>query len=164
METVSVPVRRVIFERLQKMAVPLIDDASAVIERLIEHWESNPPQRGSPPTGNAPPVLPAGNASPGTGEQQRQIWRSSRGEAFPVGAPLRASYLGQNFEAKVTPDGIEFAGNVYDSPSSAGVAAKNSIGTTGRAASTNGWDFWEILLPETRRWVSVDTLRNQQER
>ena len=146
------------------MAVPLIDDASAVIERLIEHWESNPPERDSSPTGNTPPVLPAGHASLGTVEQQVQIWRSSRGEAFPVGAPLRASYLGKNFEAKITPEGIEFGGEFYGNPSRAGIAAKYSIGTTGRAASTNGWDFWEILLPGTQRWVSVDVLRNQQER
>ena len=31
METVSIPVSRAIFERLQKIAVPQVDDACAVI-------------------------------------------------------------------------------------------------------------------------------------
>jgi len=151
METVSVLVRRAVFERLQKMAVPLVDDASAVIERLIDHWESTPPAPGtSSKTGGTPPA-PIG--------LQTQVWRSSRGEVFPVGAQLRASYRGNELRATITPEGIEFAGKTYDNPSSAGIAAKNSVGITGDAAATNGWKFWEIQEPGAQHWVLMDVLR-----
>lgn len=153
METVSVPVRRAVFERLQKMAIPLVDDASSVIERLISHWESNPPKGGGFSLGGG------GSPSPAN-EPQAQAWHSARGEEFRIGTQLRASYLGKTLLAKVTPEGIEFAGKLYDNPSSAGIAAKNSVGTTGKAASTNGWDFWEMQIPGSQRWVSIDVLRS----
>ena len=153
METVSVPVSRAIFERLQKIAVPLVDDASAVIERLLDHWESSPPASGtSSKSGGTPPV------ASGT---QAQVWRSSRGEAFLVGAQLRASYRGNELRARITSEGIEFDGKAYDNPSSAGIAAKNSLGITGDAASTNGWKFWEIQEPGAQRWVPIDMLRTR---
>ena len=145
MEVVQVPVRREVFERLKALAEPLVDDASSVIERLIAHWESVP---------HGPRVRHIVLPEPGPAE-----WRSARGERFPVGAQLRAKYLGHKFEAAVTAHGIEFAGKTYDNPSSAGIAAKESVGTKGKAASTNGWDFWEMLDPASKRWVSINHLR-----
>ena len=124
MEVVQVPVRKEVFENLKRLAEPLVDDASSVIERLIKHWEKSPP-------------APANAASQVPGVPS--VWRSARGERFPIGAKLRAKYLRHTFEANVTINGIEFNGNSYDNPSSAGIAAKESVGTVRKAASTNGW-------------------------
>jgi hypothetical protein len=144
-EVIQVPVRRDVFERLKALAEPLVDDASSVIERLISHWETVP---------HGPRVRHIRLPEPGPA-----VWRSAKGERFRVGAPLRAKYLGHRFEATVTASGIEFAGKTYDNPSSAGIAAKESVGTTGKAASTNGWEFWEMLDPASRRGVSINGLR-----
>lgn len=145
MEAVQIPLRREVFERLKALAEPLVDDASSVIERLIKHWESAPPGPGTRLI-----VLP----DPGPA-----VWRSARGEKFLVGTQLRASYLKHSFEAIVTVSGIEFGGRAYDNPSSAGIAAKESVGTKGKAASTNGWDFWEMQDSKTKRWISINVLR-----
>ena len=144
MEVVQVPVKKEVFESLKRLAEPLVDDASSVIERLINHWDKSPPV-----------ATKAASQAPGLPAE----WRSARGERFPIGAKLRARYLRHTFEASVTVDGIEFNGKTYDNPSSAGIAAKETVGTVGKAASTNGWDFWEMLEPSTKRWVSIDTLR-----
>jgi len=146
MDTVPVHIRRQVFEKLQKLAVPLVDDASSVIERLIKHWEKAAPQ-------SFPLASPE--------RQQSAFWYSSRGEAFPVGAELRGTYLGKTYHAKITAQGIEFNGMGYDNPSSAGIAAKRAAGTKGQAVSTNGWDFWEMLNPDSQRWVSIDILRSK---
>jgi hypothetical protein len=144
MEVVQVPVKKEVFESLKRLAEPLVDDASSVIERLINHWEKSPPA-----------ATKAALQVPGLAAE----WRSARGERFPIGAKLRARYLRHTFEANVTINGIEFNGKTYDNPSSAGIAAKKTVGTVGKAASTNGWDFWEMLEPSTKRWVSINTLR-----
>lgn len=144
MEVVQVPLKKEIFESLKRLAEPLVDDASSVIERLIKHWENSTAAPGS--RNVEAPAMPS-------------EWRSARGERFLIGAKLRARYLRHTFEATVTSNGIEFNGKTYDNPSSAGIAAKESVGTVGKAASTNGWEFWEMLEPSTNRWVSIDTLR-----
>lgn len=144
MEVVQVPVKKEVFENLKRLAEPLVDDASSVIERLIKHWEKSPPA-----AANATSQVPGIPAE----------WRSARGERFPIGAKLRAKYLRHEFEAKVTVNGIEFHDKTYDNPSSAGIAAKKSVGTVGNAANTNGWNFWEMQEPSTKRWISIDVLR-----
>ena len=141
MATVPVRVKKEVFERLQMLAVPLVENTSDVIERLVKHYEGSHP------------------VSPKTHPRSVAVWRSARGEAFPVGVSLRGAYLGKTYNALVTARGIEFGGVVYDNPSSAGIAAKNSAGISGSAANTNGWRFWEMLDTETQRWVSINTLR-----
>ena len=147
METISVSLRKDVFEKLKALAEPLVDDATSVIERLIKHWESSRPTSAARTTAAV--------------SQEQKFWRSARGEKLPVGAKLRAKYLRKLFEAKVTASGIEFDGNVYDNPSSAGIAAKHAVGTRGKAANTNGWAFWEMLDPESKQWVSIDALRTK---
>lgn len=148
MELVKLEIKPELFKRLQCLAEPLVDDVSSVIERLITHWESCPPTLGHKVVSIKLPAPPT-------------EWRSARGERFPIGAKLRARYLNHNFEAIVTASGIEFNGHTYNNPSSAGIAAKESVGTTGNSASTNGWDFWEILDSTMNRWVSIDVLRSK---
>ena len=145
MEIIQVPLKREVFERLKALAEPLVDDASSVVERLISHWESAPP---------GPRRRTFVLSEPGPA-----VWRSARGEKFLVGTRLRATYLKHTFEATVTSGGIEFGEQAYDNPSSAGIAAKESVGTKGKSASTNGWDFWEMEDPKTKRWISIDMLR-----
>ena len=53
------------------------------------------------------------------------------------------------------------AGRIAPDRGSAGIAVKRAAGTKGRAASTNGWDFWEMLNPDSQRWVSIDILRSK---
>lgn len=145
MDVVQVPIRREVFERLKTLAEPLVDDASSVIERLLGHWDGVP-------HGPGYAHIKLQTSAP-------QEWRSARGERFPIGVALRAKYLHHQFDAKVTAGGIEFNGKLYDNPSSAGIAAKESVGTVGKAASTNGWDFWEMNEPKSNRWVSINALR-----
>ena len=146
-EQIPVPVSRPIFERLQKLAVPLVDNPSTVIERLLDHWEANPPKAvNSRASGTSKPTL---------------FWRSPRGDVLPVGIDLQGTYLGKTFHATVERNGIKFGGKVYDNPSAAGVAAKNQVGTKGDAASTNGRDFWRLREPETGRWVPISSVNSR---
>lgn len=146
---ISVPISSSVFTRLQRLAVPLIDDTNSVIEKLIDHWEANPPDT---KTSNTPTVV----------VPKSDVWRSPRGDTLPVGATLQAEYLGKTFRATVEKKGIRFSGKVYDSPSAAGVAAKGQLGRTGRAASTDGRTFWKIQDPTSGRWVTIATLRPAQ--
>lgn len=89
----------------------------------------------------------------------QQLWRSARGEFLPVGLQLRALYLGKTYSATVTSTGIEFKGTKYDSPSSAAVAAKGTVGKSGTSASTNGWEFWAALDTKTNQWKSLKEMK-----
>ena len=144
METIEVSLKREIFEKLKLIAEPLVDDTSSVIERLLKHWESTRPITSTPTTSSA--LTP-------------QLWRSTRGEQFIVGSKLRAHYRGHWFQAVITANGIEFEDKVYDNPSSAGIAAKKSIGINESAANTNGWSFWNMQIPNSNQWVSINTIR-----
>lgn len=146
-ESISVPISSTVFTRLQRLAIPLVDDTSSVIEKLIDHWEASPPD-------NSAPDAPQKSAQP-----KYEVWRSPRGDTLPVGATLQAEYLGKTFRATVEKKGIRFGSEVYGSPSSAGVAAKGQLGRTGRAASTDGRTFWKIQDPNSGRWVTIASLR-----
>jgi hypothetical protein len=65
--------------------------------------------------------------------------------------PLRASYKGRSFRARLLRDGrISFGGSKHDSPSMAAKAA--------RGKGTNGWHFWRYR-DEKRNWVKLLSLR-----
>jgi len=149
-ESISVPISSSVFTRLQRLAIPLVDDTNSVIEKLIDHWEANPPDNRVP---NVPPT---------TTPPKSEVWRSPRGDTLPVGAILQAEYLGKTFRATVEKKGIRFGDKVYDSPSPAGAAAKGQLGRTGRAASTDGRTFWKIQDPNSGRWVTIASLRPAQ--
>lgn len=154
-DTINVSISSSAFARLQRLAVPLVDDPSSIIEKLIDHWETNPPKNTNPTA----PLIPSASPTP---KDSAEFWRSPRGDTLPVGATLQAEYLGKTFRATVEKRGIRFGGKVYDSPSAAGVAAKGQLGRTGRAASTDGRSFWKIQDPSSGRWVSIASLRPAQ--
>ncbi|MGA7949003.1 MAG: hypothetical protein WCA45_02455 [Thiobacillaceae bacterium] len=147
-DSINVPISSSIFVRLQRLAIPLVDNTSSVIEKLIDHWEANPPD-------SAPQIAPAAKAS-------ADVWRSPRGDVLPVGAPLQGEYLGKTFRATVEKKGIRFGGKLYDSPSAAAVAAKEQLGRKGRAASTDGRKFWKIRDPMSGRSIPIAALRPAQ--
>jgi hypothetical protein len=127
MDYVSVRVRTDVFQKLQNLAVPLVDNVDTVLERLISQWESS--------CRETSPAPAAGSAStPAT----PLVWRSARGELFPIGAELRGRYRGRTYTASDSAAGIEFNGNVYDNPSSAAIAVKHAAGTTGALPQQTG--------------------------
>lgn len=149
-KTVSIELDRDVFEALQRLAKPFVDTPSSVIKRLIEQ-ASRPDEEGARPEA----------------QTSEKGFASFRGATIPYGN-LRATYKprGGNkafkFDAKVTSEGIEFDGEVFDNPSSAGIHAKKLAGAEGSAASTNGWEFWEYYDSETNSWVLIDTFRKRQ--
>lgn len=144
-EQVTVAISKPVFERLQRLAAPLVDTTDIIIERLLDYWEARPIEKTSPV--NSPSVATT------------VLWKSSRGDVLPVGTELRGTYLGKTFTAQVERTGIRFHGKLYDNLSPAAIAAKNLAGTKGKAASTNGRDFWRFQDPTTGQWVPVSVLR-----
>jgi len=95
------------------------------------------------------------DVNPASGEvpvAQPATWTAGSGVSLPVGTRLRGVVKGREHFGIVRADGVEVAGEVFDSLSSAGQRA------TGR--STNGWVFWQIEDPGTRTWKLLTTLRN----
>jgi len=126
-----------LFQRLQSLAVPLVDNTDTVIHKLLDYWESD--QRAGV------------EAEPGNAGQ----WMTPRGEKFPVGTKLRARYNGEEFKAEVTRSGIAVEGETFTSPSAAAIHAKNLANVSGTSANTNGWKFWEFLDEAEQRWRSI---------
>jgi hypothetical protein len=134
-----------VFARLQQLAVPLVDDTDSIVQKLIAHWEANPP---TPSTPSAP-----------SAQLAVATWRSKYGDVLPVGTPLRARYCGKTFDATVEKQGIRFDGKLFESLSAAGFAAKKQLKRSYKAAQTNGRTFWELQDPGSERWVPVKALR-----
>jgi hypothetical protein len=145
MDTVQVSLNKDIFEKLQEIEEPLVDDINSVINRLINHLESS--------------SLTSEVRTESNSSITPEFWRSNRGEQFKVGTKLSANFKGKTYNANIQIDGINFEGKLYDSPSSAGAAVKKSAGTSGSALSTDGWSFWSMLEPNSNQWISINTVR-----
>ena len=139
-DVVSIEVDRRLFSRLQSIARPLLDDVDAVLERLLDHWESSEPQKS---------------------ESEKKFWYTSRGERFSIGTKLRATYKDHEFEAVVMKTGIYLHQNkeTYSSPSSAAIEAKVLAGLLRESANTNGWRFWEYYDDNSDSWQSLEKIR-----
>jgi hypothetical protein len=141
-DRISILLRRPVYEKLQKLAV-LIGDESSAVERLIAHWESAAVQPSS-----------------ALGKSEVQYWHSPTGDVLRVGEALQASDNGKIHRATVERDGIRYSGNLYDSPTAAARAVKHARGVRGSSASTNGRGFWRLRHPKTNRWVPIRELRS----
>ena len=158
--SVQIEVSENVFRRLQALAKPFVDSPNTVITQLLDFREAAEkinPSKSTEPTSKSEPALPSAV----------RFFVTSRGEKIPLGK-LRAVYglRGQpkhEFSAEVTSQGIKFLGQLYDNPSPAGIAAKESVGAQGNAASTNGWEFWEYFNPASGKWISIDTFRGKPE-
>jgi hypothetical protein len=144
-EHVTIVISKPLFERLQKQAAPLVDTTDIVINRLLDFWENHPEELIVSKNSEALVTI--------------KYWKSSRGDVLPVGAELKGKYLGKYYTAVVEQGGIRFNEKLYDNLSPAAIAAKHLAGTIGKAANTNGRDFWKIRDPDTRQWLPVSTLR-----
>lgn len=127
-----------LFEELQEVAEPLVDDINSVLRKLLKAWKAQ------------------SNAVRESGEG---YWISSRGERFRIGTKLRATYKGKEFWALVQKQGIEYQGKFYGSPSKAAIAAKQSIGLKGEMTNTNGWNFWQFFDHSAEAWFPIQVLR-----
>jgi hypothetical protein len=145
-----------VFARLQRVATPLVDDTNSIVDKLIAHWEANPPPG---ITGSPSPGMPSSAPLPAAVVAQPR-WRSKQGDELPIGTTLRARYCGKTFSATVEKLGIRlFDGRLFESLSAAGFAAKKTLKKSDEAAQTNGRTFWELQDPTSERWVTVKALR-----
>jgi hypothetical protein len=145
-EFIQMTIKKDVFERLQKLATPLVDDTSSVITKLIDSWDKVKQQKNTQ-------INQAGAA---------KYFICSRGERLPIGTKLRAIYRRREFGARVDASGIVFEGKGYNNPSLAGIEAKRSHGAVGNAANTNGWTFWEYFDDITGHWRSLDDFRKDE--
>lgn len=86
-----------------------------------------------------------------TNTQPSELAWVSKSVSFPAGTQFRATYKGQQHTGTVESGALIVNGERYTSPSAAAVAI------TGKA--TNGWRFWECLLPSTSQWKLIANLR-----
>jgi hypothetical protein len=140
----------VVASRLGQLAV-LAGSESNAVARLIEFWMTH--------HGETPRVQTMGDLAAKTSTQR---WRSTSGDELPVGVTLEAPYKGRTYQAVVEARGIRFAGKLYQSPSAAGRAVKESVGVTGRASQTDGRAFWGVRDPITGRVVTIGQLNPRQ--
>ena len=144
-EQVQVSISKRVFDRLKALAEPLVDNTDSVIERLLDHWDHG--------SHSAPEIVKSISTVP------LEYWVSARGDSLPVGMKLRGSYLNHTYKAEVERAGIRFNGDVFDSLSAAAIAAKQLAGTRGKAANSNGREFWRFQDPTSGRWTPVSALR-----
>lgn len=151
-DMIDVPIPKATYKSLQKLAALSNDPTNlgSMVTKLVDYWHNGAQSEPESPSVESKEFV---QFLPG------QAWRSPRGDLFLIGLQLRAQYLGKDYSAQVTIDGIDFAGKTYDSPSAAAIAVKKAAGKSGAGANTNGWDFWEMLDSKTDRWVSISALK-----
>ncbi len=78
---------------------------------------------------------------------------------------IRALYLGSEFKATITEDGMVcFKEQTYPSVSSAAVKAKELVtkpSADSSTLSTNGWLFWKYYHKSDHKWFYLRQLRSQ---
>lgn len=85
-----------------------------------------------------------------TGHGGGQPW-VVKGVSFPSGTLFRATHIGRQYSAEVKNGALVYNGKRYKSPSAASGAITKK--------SSNGWIFWECLLPGATRWKLIKELR-----
>ena len=84
--------------------------------------------------------------------------RSNNKSILPVGLKIYKEYKNIKLEAEIIENNkIKFNGKIYNSPSSAAVAAIQSTGSN--RATEDGWRFWKYKDPTTGEENILDVLR-----
>lgn len=84
--------------------------------------------------------------------------RSNNKSILPVGLKIYKEYKNIRLEAEIIENNkIKFNGKIYNSPSSAAVAAIQSTGST--RPTEDGWRFWKYKEPTTGEENILDELR-----
>lgn len=84
--------------------------------------------------------------------------RSNNKSILPVGLKIYKEYKNIRLEAEIIENSkIKFNGKIYNSPSSAAVAAIQSTGS--KRSTEDGWRFWKYKDPKTGEEKLLDELR-----
>lgn len=84
--------------------------------------------------------------------------RSNNKSILPVGLKIYKEYKNIRLEAEIIENNkIKFNGKIYNSPSSAAVAAIQSTGS--KRSTEDGWRFWKYKDPKTGEEKLLDELR-----
>lgn len=84
--------------------------------------------------------------------------RSNNKSILPVGLKIYKEYKNIGLEAEIIENNkIKFNGKIYNSPSSAAVAAIQSTGS--KRPTEDGWRFWKYKDPKTGKEELLDELR-----
>lgn len=84
--------------------------------------------------------------------------RSNNKSILPVGLKIYKEYKNIRLEAEIIENNkIKFNGKIYNSPSSAAVAAIQSTGS--KRSTEDGWRFWKYKDPKTGKEELLDELR-----
>ncbi|WP_338813297.1 DUF262 domain-containing protein [Bernardetia sp. Wsw4-3y2] len=75
---------------------------------------------------------------------------------------ISATYYNKKVDAVFNPQSktIQYNGELFDSPSSAGMKAKQDLGAP-EGATVNGWRFWKYLDPYSNETKFIDHLRQE---
>lgn len=75
---------------------------------------------------------------------------------------ISATYYNKKVNAVFNPKSktIQYNGELFESPSSAGMKAKQDLGAP-EGATVNGWQFWKYLDPNTNEVKFIDNLREK---
>jgi len=113
--------------------------------KLIEEWERQ--LDGIIGSKRTSVIHKAANRSSAKSKNERPLK-----DVFPQGKVIYAAYRGKDYKAWVRTNGrIKFAGNVYNSPSLAGIAVT-------KKETINGWKFWKYKSKKGKL-VYIDELR-----
>lgn len=144
-DAVSVSLPKALLLRIQaKSEMPAIEGLEGILNRVLDEHDTAYPNR------------PTHVVSAATVQPEQKTFRSHRGFELPIGLELFADYNGKLLTAKVTKNGIEYKGKMYEVSPSA-FAAKKDCGASDTAASTNGWKFW--MFKKDGRAQFIDALR-----
>jgi hypothetical protein len=85
-------------------------------------------------------------------------WRS-HGVELPHGTEARMSYLrgAQQFSGHFLDGYLVVEGRKFSTPSEA-ISALAKTGS-GNRTQLNGWNYWEVKLPDQKEWISIKALR-----
>lgn len=82
---------------------------------------------------------------------------SGEGVTLPHGTDLRMKYNGRQHRGEIVDGKWVVDGRTFESPS--GAASGVAITKGGRRTRLDGWNYWEVKLPEDSAWKHISSLR-----